>query len=126
MREVRRFESEGRVPDADWPRWRHRKAAEIYPGRAPSSPGYFENFNGALYFSADDGVHGRELWRTSHAMLQQDQATTELVKVRRRTTGGLLRLLGLLGLRLLRLLAFSNRNTPRTFSPEAVAVIHSG
>jgi len=69
------------MPDADWPQWRHRKAAEIYPGRAPSSPGYFEPFDGALYFSADDGVHGRELWRTNHALLQQDQATTELVKV---------------------------------------------
>jgi ELWxxDGT repeat protein len=74
------FRSEGVVPDADWPNWRHRKAAEIYPGRAPSSPGFFENYNGAMYFSADDGVHGRELWRTSHALLEQTQATTELVK----------------------------------------------
>ena len=74
------FRSEGVVPDADWPTWRYRKAAEIYPGRAPSSPGSFENYNGAMYFSADDGIHGRELWRTSHAQLQQDQAATELVK----------------------------------------------
>jgi len=74
------FRSEGVMPDADWPKWRHRLAAEIYPGRKPSSPGYFENFNGAMYFSADDGVHGRELWRTSHSLLEQTQATTKLVK----------------------------------------------
>src|SRR6185369_9240828 len=30
----------------------------------PSNPGPFVNVNGVLYFAADDGVHGRELWKT--------------------------------------------------------------
>jgi ELWxxDGT repeat protein len=29
-----------------------------------SSPGPFTSLNGTLYFSADDGAHGRELWKT--------------------------------------------------------------
>ena len=52
----------------------------MWPGRPASSPRYFQVYNKALYFSADDGVHGRELWRTSHDILQQDQYATELVK----------------------------------------------
>ena len=68
------------MPDADWPQWRHRLAAEVHPGRSSSSPGYFEKFNNALYFSATDGIHGRELWRTSHSVLQQNQEVTEQVK----------------------------------------------
>lgn len=74
------FESEGSRPDADWPNWRGRLVADIWPGRKASSPRYFHVFKNALYFSADDGVHGRELWRTSHDILQQDQYATELVK----------------------------------------------
>jgi len=31
---------------------------------AGSSPGAFIALNNALYFSADDGVTGRELWKT--------------------------------------------------------------
>jgi ELWxxDGT repeat protein len=31
---------------------------------APSNPGPFVAFEGVAYFSADDGLHGRELWRT--------------------------------------------------------------
>ena len=27
-------------------------------------PNDFTAFNGALYFQADDGVHGKELWKT--------------------------------------------------------------
>jgi ELWxxDGT repeat protein len=74
------FRSEGSRPDADWPNWRGRLVADIWPGRKASSPRYFQVFSNALYFSADDGVHGRELWRTSHDILQQDQYATELVK----------------------------------------------
>ena len=38
------------------------EAARIYPDNG-SSPENFAVFNGQLYFSAYDGVHGRELWR---------------------------------------------------------------
>ncbi|MCB0363640.1 MAG: hypothetical protein KDD35_13015, partial [Bdellovibrionales bacterium] len=37
---------------------------DINPGNNGSSPINFIEFNGKLYFSADDGVHGRELWET--------------------------------------------------------------
>jgi len=74
------FRGEGSRPDADWPYWRGRLVADIYPGKSPSSPRYFQVYKNALYFSADDGVHGRELWRTSHDFVQQDQFATELVK----------------------------------------------
>ena len=35
-----------------------------YPGSWSSNPLSFIGFNGALYFQADDGVHGVELWKT--------------------------------------------------------------
>src|SRR6266487_4579392 len=37
------------------------------PGPLSSSPSGFTVFNNALYFSADDGVHGFELWKTDAA-----------------------------------------------------------
>ena len=44
-------------------------------GPASSSPDNLTNVDGMLYFTADDGVHGRELWKTDGT-----QAGTELVK----------------------------------------------
>jgi ELWxxDGT repeat protein len=37
---------------------------DINPGSGDSSPSDLVNFNGKLYFAADDGVHGRELWQS--------------------------------------------------------------
>jgi ELWxxDGT repeat protein len=38
--------------------------ADINPGNNSSSPQSTVNVNGTLFFSADDGVHGNELWRS--------------------------------------------------------------
>jgi ELWxxDGT repeat protein len=37
---------------------------DIYPGIGSSTPDELTNVNGVLYFVADDGVHGRELWKS--------------------------------------------------------------
>src|SRR6266511_1197498 len=47
----------------------------IYSRPADSSPGGFTKVNGALFFSADDGAHGRELWKSDGT-----EAGTELFK----------------------------------------------
>lgn len=39
------------------------QVADIRPGPASSAPTSMIVFNDALYFAANDGVHGRELWR---------------------------------------------------------------
>jgi ELWxxDGT repeat protein len=36
--------------------------ADINPGKGGSRPRHLTNVNGTLYFIADDGTHGRELW----------------------------------------------------------------
>jgi large repetitive protein len=38
--------------------------ADIRPGDEGSDPASLVNVGGMLYFTADDGVHGRELWRS--------------------------------------------------------------
>lgn len=38
---------------------------DISPGPAHSAPLYLTSSNGRVFFSADDGVHGRELWSAS-------------------------------------------------------------
>ena len=42
---------------------------DIYPGTMPSSLSGLRNINGTLYFSADDGVHGTELWQSDGTAL---------------------------------------------------------
>jgi ELWxxDGT repeat protein len=37
---------------------------DINPGAGGSSRGTLTNFNGTLYFSANDGTHGFELWKS--------------------------------------------------------------
>jgi ELWxxDGT repeat protein len=38
------------------------KVADIYPGLGESEPLFITLAGQHLFFSADDGVHGRELW----------------------------------------------------------------
>jgi ELWxxDGT repeat protein len=45
-----------------------RLAADIFPGPNGSLPQFIGRTGDALYFSADDGVHGGELWRVSRPM----------------------------------------------------------
>lgn len=39
-----------------------RRLADVRPGPESSEPREFTAFAGRMYFTADDGVHGRELW----------------------------------------------------------------
>ena len=43
--------------------WDSRQAADINIGPLPSHPRFLKEYKGDLYFQADDGLHGPELWR---------------------------------------------------------------
>jgi ELWxxDGT repeat protein len=47
----------------------------IRPGPEPSSPSNLISMDGWTYFNADDGVHGRELWKTNGTV-----AGTQMIK----------------------------------------------
>ncbi|MCA9188219.1 MAG: hypothetical protein R3E01_14600 [Pirellulaceae bacterium] len=49
---------------------------DIWPGAAGSAPLYLKNIRGKLYFSAEDGQHGRQLWRSDGT-----EIGTELVAI---------------------------------------------
>ena len=41
------------------------RVTDIAPGAQSSSPGLFRRVGPRLFFAADDGVHGSELWAIS-------------------------------------------------------------
>ena len=45
---------------------------DINPGPVGSEPRGFAVLGNTLYFTADDGVHGREIWALSHAAIARD------------------------------------------------------
>lgn len=44
--------------------WRAALVKNMWEGPSSSSPRYMEAYGDLLYYSADDGDHGHELWRT--------------------------------------------------------------
>jgi len=43
--------------------WNSRQLADIKIGRKSSNPRFLCNYQGSIFFQADDGVHGPEMWR---------------------------------------------------------------
>src|SRR5205807_1291636 len=43
------------------------RVADISPGPADAAPAYLTNVNGTLFFTANDGQRGNELWKTTPA-----------------------------------------------------------
>jgi hypothetical protein len=50
------------VSVAGWFEWGLRKYADVRAGTRGSFPRFFHVYNGSMYYQADDGVHGPELW----------------------------------------------------------------
>lgn len=48
-----------------------RQVADIYTGYHSSHPKYLKEHNKVLYFQANDGVHGSELWSSSVESIEQ-------------------------------------------------------
>jgi ELWxxDGT repeat protein len=57
--------SEGGAFGAGQFEWSTRELADIYPGYRSSNPSYYKVYKNQLYYAANDGVHGTELWRDS-------------------------------------------------------------
>src|SRR5262245_39891116 len=58
------------------------RVADIFTGQPGSVPADLVNMNGKLFFSADDGIHGRELWTSDPVT-----GVTQLVKDINPSTG---------------------------------------
>jgi ELWxxDGT repeat protein len=54
--------------------WSSRVVADIRAGPRDSNPLYFTPYKGYMYYQADDGVHGEELWRDDGGLSLQDGA----------------------------------------------------
>ena len=62
--------------------WASRQFADIHSGPSSSDPRFYTEYNGVLYFQADDGMHGKELWRdmgSKHNWEQEDPSTQTFV-----------------------------------------------
>ena len=53
-----------------------QRATDINPGSGPSLPGNGTVYDGRLFFSANDGMHGRELWALSPIPLANESTAT--------------------------------------------------
>jgi ELWxxDGT repeat protein len=54
--------------------WSSREVADIRAGPRDSNPLYFTPYKGYMYYQADDGIHGEELWRDDGGLSLQNGA----------------------------------------------------
>lgn len=57
--------------------WSTRQVADINLGFGHSNPSFFKSYNGFLYYQADDGIHGKELWRDNGVIQDVRDITKE-------------------------------------------------